>query len=381
MKLKKDESLVYSNDFTEDALEDAEYAIQSPQTLSNMLTQEDGDLDRLTGFFETIGMPEQQAYDFTNHLIEERNDESSAQEIFDQFEKLAPDAAAKKKAIHFIADQLIQTGYYDGLYDDRLEQQIEENCDALGISATDDILILGPDEANPQVLSPSKNMADEILDSLPYADPVLTITHEGKAPCLKASISSPDTKDFSYSVIPSDWAEDAYLSKKFHDKLNKLMLENDDVKDFLYDAEAIPEVRKDPVSAAILHGAIELMREKNPYACKDFAPGDCKPAIEHVAQKLQNFDKKAFDDWLDERLDEHPSFTEMPYDASRSLELDIPKYIESLPATKATAVSRGLTNIFNAKDYDKIQKAVSGIVYGEKKTIQNIKAAGHVAER
>lgn len=379
--LNRNESIVYSNDFSEDAKEEAKYAIQSPDTLSDMLTRDDGDSNRIEGFFETLGMSEEEAADLTGYIVLHLNEDAAEQEIFKEFERLAPDNASKQKAIQYLADDMIQSGYYQETMEDYLKQQIEENCDALGLPPHDDILILGSDEANPKVLSPEKNMADEILWSLPYADPVMTIKHEGQKPCLKAEISSPDVKGtIEYTIIPSEWAEDAYLSKEFHNKLNKLLLEHDDVKDFLYDAKAIQTIAQAPVSAAITNGAIELMREEDSFPGIDAIP-NTKPPIDRVARKLQNFDKDAFDAWLDERLDEHPSFTETPYDASRSLELDIPDYLKSLPETKATDLSRGITNIFASKDYDKIQKAISGIVYGEKKTIQHIKEAGKVAER
>ena len=49
--LNRNESIVYSNDFSEDAKEDAKYAIQSASTLSDMLTRDDGNPDRIEGFF------------------------------------------------------------------------------------------------------------------------------------------------------------------------------------------------------------------------------------------------------------------------------------------------------------------------------------------
>lgn len=186
--------------------------------------------------------------------------------------------------------------------------------------------------------------------------------------------SHPDGR--SYLLIPADQAANAYDSKKYHDKIVN-SLNHEAAVDFFMDAEALPLVDYDPISAGIVDGAIMACRN-----VRGTNPHDGWME-KNVAQRLQNFVKEDFYDFLDELRDDEtvPSPEEYPFDACNSLAFEMPNYIAGMQKSKETQLSRGIEMALKEPNYVKRHEMLDGFFRGERKTIKALKEAGKASIR
>ena len=228
-------------------------------------------------------------------------------------------------------------------------------------------------EAVYNVVEPDSDIADTLLADNDY-DGNIEVYHNEKEPCLHVALSSHDVPFGEYyTVIPASWAREAYTSKEFHDHISHLM-ENDEVKEFLYDAKAIPELEKDPMTFGIVMGFINNSYSlySNSYInLPEMADFDMKEFKEfcHEQERYFSSDREmTFEEALEWKSKD-------PYDVAYIVEEAFGDYLCKSKANKNELMEKGIQAVLN-KPFDEILETLGEFVNHPKAVMPKIKKLG-----
>ena len=198
----------------------------------------------------------------------------------------------------------------------------------------------------------------------------LRLSRQGTKPFLTATIGFGDGTIQDYTIIPKEWAREAYSSKDLHDEIGKLLLEPSGAATYFYTTNhAIPFVEKDPIGASITKSFLEDSRK-----LRD---------VKELSQAIASFDAKAFEKEMLNQIGMSIKplkelAKEDPWKVYMAVITDEPFRFacENGISFKDTALSKGIETVFRSYDFETVHKALDPAMRGDKKALRELANLG-----
>ena len=371
------ETVLFDNDFT--AYCDAFADDYPDHVLHDLFPSFPNIDDDVRDCLEAVEMDEEDIDAFLENTSEMEDDEAY-ELLAEKRGEVMEEKGTKKEFKDKVFD--IMTSDATGFFSDEFVRDNTEffksGCDMLGIQPDEDCLVMGTDIGwrnldGFMVLEPDSEgtIAESILQSQ-RTDMHLRITHEEGAPYLSATAYTHDSPTGeSYTIVPASWARKAFESKVLHDDLNNLLMASDDVRDFLYENSAVPELEKDPVAYGLMKGTVN-------HATACYNPANMKAHVQKTAKQLAQF---RFGDFETYCREQGACCTPMqpyddPYSTAETLQDYMEDYFYTMKEGKETALSKGLEKLLLSEDGSKAIPKLKGYLKGKQSVIAELKRLG-----
>jgi len=378
------EQLIYSNDFSAACQKDAEYAVHHPDALMTVLSWDDGHVSYISDFLQYAGMPAKEADALEDHLLDNKVSWiQKCQLLSETLEQQNPTLAQEKAMTDFLASCMHQNEEYLQAYENAVSNRMEDALSELCISEDEPYLAIRQGkESTVDYIEPSLDLAKDLQNGLSsISGDDLRISYREGRDALTATFSfsdHPGWESETFSVIPKSWAKEAYASKEFHEVLSNA-ISDPDVADFLREAQALPEIEKDPLTFGTLR-AIYTMQDDMP---EDIQENFYRCLADFHMEDFQKFCKESHFD-----IRKHLDAIQTPADAY-AVEDEIygrvePFFFDALyeqePA-KETELSQGIRIVMKEHpSFDKTCEKLRGFIKGDRKAIQALQKLGKPQE-
>jgi len=203
----------------------------------------------------------------------------------------------------------------------------------------------------------------------------LRLSRQGTQPFLTATMGFGDGTTQDYTIVPKEWAREAFASKELHDEIGKLLLEPSGAATYFYTVHhAIPLVEKDPIGASITKSFLEDARQ-----LRD---------VKELSQAIASFDAKAFEKKMPDRIGMSIEplkelAKEDPWNVYTNIITDEPFRFacENGITFKDTALSKGIEKILKSCDFETVHTAIDPAMRGDKKALRELASLGKEMSR
>ena len=378
------EQLIYSNDFSAACQKDAEYAVHHPDTLMAVLSWDDGHVSHISDFLQYAGVSAKEADSLEDRLLDDKSSWiQKCQLLSETLAQQKPTLAQEKAMTDFLASCMQQSDEYMQAYENSVSNRMEDALSELCISEDEPYLAIRQGkESTVDYIEPSMDLARDLQNGLSgVSGNDLRISYRKGTNALTATFSfldHPGWESETFAVIPKSWAKEAYASKEFHEALSNA-ISDPDVADFLREAQALPEVEKDPLTFGTLRAI---------YTMQDDMPDDIQ---ENFYRCLADFRMEDFQKFCKESnfyIQKHLDAIQTPTDAY-AVENEIygrvePFFFDAIyeqePA-KETTLSKGIRTVMKENpSFDKTCEKLGGFLKGDQKAIQALQKLGKPQE-
>lgn len=356
---------------------------EKPNFLMDVMTESDNEQEnfgRLEGYLEELGMAEGDAYAFAEDFFatEKKGASEACKKLLQTIETLSVSHGKKELADAYLEDIFLNDERFYHDWGEAFSDYMQNQLGMLGLSEDEKYLVIGSKWPYTfDVTEPSLDFATDLTNAIenPCGDRLI-VTHDDDDLVLKASFSydsNPNLGTDDFFVLPSAWAKEAYASKEWHDVLSEA-LANEDAAEFLLEANAVPEVEKDPVSFGLLHGILTMSQNQSHQFYSDFS------------RCLATFDMGEFKDFCKAtsfNIEKQMEKVKTSGDA-RALEGEVcvrvePFFFDALykgTPLKETPLSRGLQDALHSCTLDALNERIGGFLRGEKSAIHALEKSG-----
>ena len=333
-----------------------------------------------------LGMPSEDI----DKLLEEASAKSTDDDALDllssKMQELETDDVKKGITRSWFSDKMLDdtTGFFSDHFNNLAHEDIQADYESiLNIDPKEPHLCLGSNMGwqnleGMAIFEPDQDIATSLIQA-ENTDTLLQMTYTEGDPCLRATAYTHDSPTGeSFIIIPQSMARQAFESKELHEKLSGILAKDDDVKEFLYDAKAIPELEKDPVAYGIVDGMID-------YATP-FVSSKEASMRELAAKKIANFSLQGCESYCKEAGDlVLPSEAtrihgDNPYYIADSLKESTYGYLDELEQARESSLTRGIEKVLQMHP-DKIHEMLEPLVNHPKKAISAIQKLGQEPAR
>lgn len=373
------ETLLYDNDFI--AYCD-EYAKNYADYIRDLFPAFPNINDDARECLEAIGMEEDEVDAFLKKTSAIEDDEAY-ELLTDKIGEVMEENQSQRRFSDEVFSMLTcdETGFYRDIFDRDNREFFNSGCDMIGIDPSEDCLAMGTNIgwrrlSGFAILEPKEDDIAQALRNTSGANEVrLKITHEEGKPYLSAVMAHHDapTGEF-YTLVPASWARKAFESKELHDDLNQLLMASDDVRDFLYENCAVPELEQDPVAYGLMKATVN---HSNPPV------GMSERIVRKTANQLAQFRLDAFDAYCRKQgaccTPKQPY--DDPYSTAETLQGYMEEYLCTIKEGKETALSRGLEKLLMEEDGSKAIPKLKGYLKSNRRVIAELKRLGREKAR
>ena len=343
---------IFDNDFV--AYCD-EVAKDYPSYMNDFFPDFPNTTDDATEILSDLGMDSRAIDKFIEEASAKSTDDDALNLLSSKIQELATDDVKQGITRSWFSDKMLDdtTGFFSDHFNDLAHEDIQAGYESvLNIDPKEPHLCLGSNMGwqnleGMAIFEPDRDIATSLIQA-ENTDTLLQMTYTEGDPCLRATAYTHDSPTGeSFVIIPQSMARQAFESKELHEKLSALLAKDDDVKEFLYDAKAIPELEKDPVAYGIVDGMIDYA---TPASMRELA-----------AKKIANFSLQGFESYCKDVGDlVLPSEAtrihgDNPYYIADSLKDSTYGYLDELEQARESSLTRGIEKVLQMHP-DKIHK-------------------------
>jgi len=368
---------IFDNDFV--AYCD-EVAKDYPSYMNDFFPDFPNTTDDATEILSDLGMDSRAIDKFIEEASAKSTDDDALNLLSSKIQELATDDVKQGITRSWFSDKMLDdtTGFFSDHFNDLAHEDIQAGYESvLNIDPKEPHLCLGSNMGwqnleGMAIFEPDRDIATSLIQA-ENTDTLLQMTYTEGDPCLRATAYTHDSPTGeSFVIIPQSMARQAFESKELHEKLSALLAKDDDVKEFLYDAKAIPELEKDPVAYGIVDGMIDYA---TPASMRELA-----------AKKIANFSLQGFESYCKDVGDlVLPSEAtrihgDNPYYIADSLKDSTYGYLDELEQARESSLTRGIEKVLQMHP-DKIHKMLEPLVEHPKKALAAIQKLGQEPAR
>ena len=368
---------IFDNDFV--AYCD-EVAKDYPSYMNDFFPDFPNTTDDATEILSDLGMDSRAIDKFIEEASAKSTDDDALNLLSSKIQELATDDVKQGITRSWFSDKMLDdtTGFFSDHFNDLAHEDIQAGYESvLNIDPKEPHLCLGSNMGwqnleGMAIFEPDRDIATSLIQA-ENTDTLLQMTYTEGDPCLRATAYTHDSPTGeSFVIIPQSMARQAFESKELHEKLSALLAKDDDVKEFLYDAKAIPELEKDPVAYGIVDGMIDYA---TPASMRELA-----------AKKIANFSLQGFESYCKDVGDlVLPSEAtrihgDNPYYIADSLKYSTYGYLDELEQARESSLTRGIEKVLQMHP-DKIHKMLEPLVEHPKKALAAIQKLGQEPAR
>lgn len=368
---------IFDNDFV--AYCD-EVAKDYPSYMNDFFPDFPNTTDDATEILSDLGMDSRAIDKFIEEASAKSTDDDALNLLSSKIQELATDDVKQGITRSWFSDKMLDdtTGFFSDHFNDLAHEDIQAGYESvLNIDPKEPHLCLGSNMGwqnleGMAIFEPDRDIATSLIQA-ENTDTLLQMTYTEGDPCLRATAYTHDSPTGeSFVIIPQSMARQAFESKELHEKLSALLAKDDDVKEFLYDAKAIPELEKDPVAYGIVDGMIDYA---TPASMRELA-----------AKKIANFSLQGFESYCKDVGDlVLPSEAtrihgDNPYYIADSLKDSTYGYLDELEQARESSITRGIEKVLQMHP-DKIHKMLEPLVEHPKKALAAIQKLGQEPAR
>ena len=366
---------IFDNDFV--AYCD-EVAKDYPSYMNDFFPDFPNTTDDATEILSDLGMDSRAIDKFIEEASAKSTDDDALNLLSSKIQELATDDVKQGITRSWFSDKMLDdtTGFFSDHFNDLAHEDIQAGYESvLNIDPKEPHLCLGSNMGwqnleGMAIFEPDRDIATSLIQA-ENTDTLLQMTYTEGDPCLRATAYTHDSPTGeSFVIIPQSMARQAFESKELHEKLSALLAKDDDVKEFLYDAKAIPELEKDPVAYGIVDGMIDYATSMR----------------ELAAKKIANFSLQGFESYCKDVGDlVLPSEAtrihgDNPYYIADSLKDSTYGYLDELEQARESSITRGIEKVLQMHP-DKIHKMLEPLVEHPKKALAAIQKLGQEPAR
>ena len=368
---------IFDNDFV--AYCD-EVAKDYPSYMNDFFPDFPNTTDDATEILSDLGMDSRAIDKFIEEASAKSTDDDALNLLSSKIQELATDDVKQGITRSWFSDKMLDdtTGFFSDHFNDLAHEDIQAGYESvLNIDPKEPHLCLGSNMGwqnleGMAIFEPDRDIATSLIQA-ENTDTLLQMTYTEGDPCLRATAYTHDSPTGeSFVIIPQSMARQAFESKELHEKLSALLAKDDDVKEFLYDAKAFPELEKDPVAYGIVDGMIDYA---TPASMRELA-----------AKKIANFSLQGFESYCKDVGDlVLPSEAtrihgDNPYYIADSLKYSTYGYLDELEQARESSLTRGIEKVLQMHP-DKIHKMLEPLVEHPKKALAAIQKLGQEPAR
>lgn len=175
----------------------------------------------------------------------------------------------------------------------------------------------------------------------------------------------------SISILPASWAREEFTregSTLLNDMLGQRI-----VRDFLFEAKAVPDAEKDPVGFGLGLGVMESLASKD--EGKSLSDEQLEKRLQQMAKRLSVFNLQKFQKYCEKNgFEISPKHTDAdPYCTASFLADAVKQYLPTLSATRTSSLSEGFHKVLCDTDGKKMLQTLGNAMKGDKRALDEVK--------